>query len=60
MADLIDAGFVRKNNDGSVAPNVRGLVEDELADYNVDEATIEETYQEVLAQLAQSNGGGGR
>jgi len=52
MSELIDQGFVRKNNDGSIAPNVRGRVEDELGNYDVDDATIEETYQQVLAELA--------
>ena len=52
MSELIDKGFVRKNNDGSIAPNVRGRVEDELGGYDVDDATIEETYEQVLAELA--------
>ncbi|QLD84786.1 hypothetical protein HWV23_03345 [Natronomonas halophila] len=60
MSDLIDAGFVRKNNNGSIAPNVRGLVKNELADYDVNEETVEETYEAVLAQLAQRNEGGER
>lgn len=53
MGDLIDAGFVRKNKNGSVAPNVRGLVEDELSGYDVDEATIDDTYERVLTKLAK-------
>lgn len=52
MSEVIDRGFVRKNNDGSIAPNVRGRVEDELGNYDVDDATIEETYEQVLAELA--------
>ena len=52
MSEVIDQGFVRKNNDGSIAPNVRGKVEDELGNYDVDEATIDETYEQVLAELA--------
>lgn len=56
MSELIDLGLVRKNKDGSIAPNVRGLIEDELSQYDADESTIEETYQQVLSQLA--NGGG--
>jgi predicted nuclease with TOPRIM domain len=52
MSELIDQEFVRKNKDGSIAPNVRGRVKDELGDYDVDDATIEETYQQVLAELA--------
>jgi predicted nuclease with TOPRIM domain len=51
MGELIDQGFVRKNNDGSIAPNVRDRVEDELANYDVDDATIEETYKQVLKKL---------
>ncbi|MEE6210869.1 hypothetical protein U3A55_11990 [Salarchaeum sp. III] len=52
MSEVIDRGFVRKNNDGSIAPNVRARVEDELANYDVDDATVEETYEQVLAELA--------
>jgi len=52
MSEVIDQGFVRKNNDGSIAPNVRGRVEDELGNYDVDEATIDETYEQVMAELA--------
>ena len=52
MGKIIDRGFVRKNKDGSVAPNVRGRVKDELGGYDVDDATVEETYQQVLAELA--------
>ena len=51
MSELIDQEFVRKNNDGSIAPNVRGRVEDELGNYDVDDATIEETHQQVLKKL---------
>lgn len=52
MSEVIDQGFVRKNNDGSIAPNVRGRVEEELGNYDVDEATIDETYEQVMAELA--------
>ena len=52
MSEVIDQGFVRKNNDGSIAPNVRGKVEDELGNYDVDEATIDATYEQVMAELA--------
>ena len=52
MGEVIENGFVRKNNDGSIAPNVRGRVEDELAAYDVDDTTVEETYEQVLAELA--------
>lgn len=52
MSEVIDQGFVRKNNDGSIAPNVRGKVEDELGNYDVDDATIDETYEQVMAELA--------
>lgn len=52
MQGLIDEGFVRKNKDGSIAPNVRGLVEDELADYDVDDSTVDDCEQQVLARLA--------
>ncbi|QBI90059.1 uncharacterized protein ChaoS9_270 [Halobacterium phage ChaoS9] len=54
MSEVIDQGFVRKNKDGSIAPNVRGRVEDELGNYDVDDATIEETYQQVLSELASN------
>lgn len=52
MSEVIDQGFVRKNNDGSIAPNVRGRVKGELANYDADDATVEETYEQVLAELA--------
>ncbi|AXG09653.1 hypothetical protein [Haloplanus rubicundus] len=52
MSGVIDKGFVRKNNDGSIAPNVRGKVEDELGNYDVNDATVKETYEQVLAELA--------
>ena len=52
MGEVVDHGFVRKNKNGSIAPNVRGRVEDELAGYDADEATVEETYEQVLAALA--------
>lgn len=52
MSEVIEKGFVRKNNDGSIAPNVRGRVEEELGTYDVDEATIDETYEQVMAELA--------
>jgi FtsZ-binding cell division protein ZapB len=54
MSEVIDAGFVRKNKDNSIAPNVRGRVEEELDPYDVDEATIDETYKRVLARLADA------
>jgi len=52
MSELIDDEWVRKNNGGSVAPNVRGRVEDELGNYDVDEATIDEAHEQVLSELA--------
>lgn len=55
MREVIDQGFVRKNNDGSIAPNVRGKLEEELENYDVDDAAIEETYEQVLAELAASD-----
>ena len=54
MSAVIDQGFVRKNKDGSIAPNVRGKVEAELGNYDVDDATIEQTYNQVLAELASN------
>lgn len=58
MGELVDQRFVRKNKDGSIAPNVRGLVEDELGGYEVDDETINDTYNKVLSRLAGQNGGG--
>ncbi len=55
MKGLVETGFVQKNNDGSIKPATRQLVADELDGYDVDEATVEETYERLLAKLA--NGG---
>lgn len=52
MKDLIKKGFVRKNNDGSVAPNVESLVEEELEGYDTSEKMIEQTQQKVMSRLA--------
>ncbi|MGK7295277.1 MAG: hypothetical protein ACNS61_05500, partial [Candidatus Wenzhouxiangella sp. M2_3B_020] len=54
MSELIDAGFVRKNKAGGIAPNVRGMVADELDGYGVDDATVVETYEQVLARVASA------
>ncbi|MFC5278667.1 hypothetical protein ACFPM1_07850 [Halorubrum rubrum] len=54
MSTVIDHGFVRKNKNGSIAPNIREKVEAELGNYDVDDATIEETYEQVLAELASN------
>jgi len=51
MGDLIEDGFARKNKDGSIAPNFRGLLEKELDGYDVDEETIDATHEEVLSRL---------
>jgi prefoldin subunit 5 len=52
MRDLVENEWVRKNNDGSIAPNVRGRVEDELAAYDAGDDAVEQTYQQVLSELA--------
>lgn len=54
MSELIDGGWVRKNKDGSIAPNVRGRVKDELGGYDVSDGVVEETYEQLLAELASN------
>jgi len=52
MGDLVERGFARKNNDGSIAPNVRARVEDNLDAYDAGDDAVDETYQQLLRQLA--------
>jgi|GEM_PF-2006658 len=52
MGELIDEGFVRQNKDNSIAPNIRDLVADELDGYEVNESTVDETYEQVLSRLS--------
>lgn len=53
MRTVIDDGFVKKNKDGSIKPQTKTMVTQELSAYDVDSSTIDETYREVLSQLAE-------
>lgn len=61
MGELIDDGWVGKNKNGSVKPNLRGRVASELDEYDVEDDVVEDAYERVLKTLAEQadlNGGG--
>lgn len=52
MKELVQEGFVRKDDSGHLYPNMWSKVEDELSGYNVEDEVVEDTYQTLLAKIS--------
>lgn len=52
--ELIDQGFIHKNKDNSLKPQTKEKVEEILERYEVDQETVDSTYQKILSEIKKS------
>lgn len=54
MDELINKGYVRKDQGGNLHPETENMIENNLSEYDANEQEIKETYNKVLAKIKKS------